>query len=191
MNHREFFDKLADCWDEERDGEEIKKICELIQAIKINEDELILDAGCGTGVLFPFFKNNKIIAIDISFNMLKKARDKSPRRSNLIQADIHDLPFDNEIFDRAVLYAVFPHLSDKPAALLELNRTLKPRGRINIIHSSSRDEINRFHQEVGGVIGHDLIPDQGEMVDLMEDAGFKDIEILDLPDRYLATGIKT
>lgn len=191
MNHREFFDQLAEGWDEGRDEDELTKIWELIQAIHINGDESILDVGAGTGVLFPFLKDNETTAVDISFKMLKKAREKFQARYPLVQADVHELPFDNEIFDRAVLYAVFPHLTDKEKSLKELYRVLKTNGKINIFHTASREEINHFHKEVGGVIGDDLIPDKAAMINLLENAGFKDIEILDLPDRYLSSGIKT
>ncbi|MBN2621354.1 class I SAM-dependent methyltransferase [candidate division WOR-3 bacterium] len=190
MNQREFFDSHADTWDADRDPEQITKIGSLIQALAIRDNEFILDVGTGTGILFPFFKNSPYIAIDISFKMLQNARQKHGAKGMLVQTDVCALPFSRSGFDRAILFAVFPHINDKTQALVELYDVLKPGGRINIFHAASREAINSFHTSHGGAIEHDLIPTTPEMHALMVQAGFKDIEILDKPDRYLATAVK-
>jgi len=76
------------------------------------KNKIILDAGCGSGLLFEFivkkFKNNQIkflnyIGIEISLNMLKIFAEKCRNLNNnlnvnLILSDIEHLPFrDNRI----------------------------------------------------------------------------------------------
>ena len=76
------------------------------------KNKIILDAGCGSGLLFEFivkkFKINQIkflnyIGIEISLNMLKRFADKCRNLNynlnvNLILSDIEHLPFrDNRI----------------------------------------------------------------------------------------------
>ncbi|RKX71783.1 ubiquinone biosynthesis protein UbiE [candidate division WOR-3 bacterium] len=189
MNHREFFDRLAEGWDEEREEDEIGKIKELIEALKIDKAESILDVGTGTGILLQFLTENPIIGIDLSYLMLKRAKQKFPHRL-LIQADAASLPFSDRSFDRAILFAVFPHLRNKLRALKELYRVLRPEGRIDILHSASREEINRFHQKIGGVIKEDFIPDGLRMTELLRLGGFQKVEIRDHPDHYRASGWK-
>ena len=190
MNQREFFDSKAHTWDDNRDPEQIKRIDRLIEAINLIDNEFIIDIGSGTGILLPYFKNISYIAIDISFNMLKKAQDKYKGKNTFVQADACTLPFKQATFDRAVLFAVFPHIENKLKALIQVCHVLKPGGKINILHAASRQTINDFHREQGGTIEHDSIPDQKGMLELLAKSGFKEIQILDLPDRYLANAIK-
>ena len=78
-------------------------------------DKYILDAGCGTGLLYDFITNSmeqiktgyfSYTAIDISINMLEifKSknfnRDKKIRKQiNLILSDVENLPFRDNIFN--------------------------------------------------------------------------------------------
>lgn len=190
MNQREFFDDHAETWDADRDPAEFATIETLIKAIRIRAHERILDVGTGTGVLFPYFGKARHVAIDASLRMLTKAREKAVGATTLIQSDVCALPFVGNCFDRAVLFAVFPHIGDKRRAMAEIFKVLKPGGRIDIMHSFSRQKINALHRDCGGPVEHDLIPDQETMRNLLAQAGFKSIAIHDLPDRYLASAVK-
>ncbi|MFX1256517.1 MAG: class I SAM-dependent methyltransferase [Promethearchaeota archaeon] len=78
-------------------------------------DKFVLDAGCGTGLLFDFIQksvnykeaiNYFYVAMDISNSMLKnfelKIRDKEKKiknKINLILADLENLPIRDNIFN--------------------------------------------------------------------------------------------
>jgi len=47
-------------------------------------------------------------------------------------------------------------------------------------------EINEFHRSVGGIVAHDTIPDEGEMLRLLRKAKLVEAQVRDEPDRYLA-----
>lgn len=190
MNQREFFDDHAETWDADRDRKQVAKIETLMRTINIHDNEFILDIGAGTGILFPFFKQASFIAIDISFKMLRKARQKPFEKGTLVQTDVCTLPFARGSFDRAVLFSVFPHIGEKTKALIELYDVLRPGGRIDIFHAASREAINDFHRAHGGPIEHDSIPDTPEMHDLLARSGYKEISIHNLSDQYIATAIK-
>jgi ubiquinone/menaquinone biosynthesis C-methylase UbiE len=190
MNQREFFDNHAATWDADRNQKQVAIIESLMRAIDIKADQFVLDVGTGTGVLFPFFKQMPFVAIDISFNMLKRAQEKYHGHSVLVHADVCALPFASGTFDRAVLFAVFPHINDKAKALIDLHTVLKPGGRIDILHAASRETINEFHQKHGGPIEYDSIPERSAMHTLLAKSGFKKIMITELPDRYITTAVK-
>ncbi len=94
----------------------------------------------------------------------------------------------------AVLDAVFPLFPNKLRALSEIQRVLRSPepaegragGFLVICHTASRQAINEFHRSVGGVVAHDTIPDEREMLRLLRKAGLVEAQVRDEPDRYLA-----
>jgi hypothetical protein len=52
------------------------------------------------------------------------------------------------------------------------------------------EEMNRFHQGVGGPVGRDRLPEPEELERLMKDCGLHDISIENRPGRFLARGMK-
>ncbi|MGC1119556.1 MAG: class I SAM-dependent methyltransferase [Candidatus Methanofastidiosia archaeon] len=80
----------------------------------------ILDLGCGTGLLSEYLCK-RVVGIDISFNMLDKART----REQVVQADMDFLPFGNAVFDAVVSFTSLQNLSDVNPALKEVRRVLK------------------------------------------------------------------
>ncbi|MBU7014100.1 MAG: class I SAM-dependent methyltransferase [Theionarchaea archaeon] len=80
----------------------------------------ILDLGCGTGLLSEYL-HRRLVGIDISFNMLDKART----REHVIQADMDFLPFRDVVFDAVVSFTSLQNLSDVGPALKEVRRVLK------------------------------------------------------------------
>ena len=100
------------------------------------DDKIILDAGCGTGLLFEFFLrfnqrmlNRKLryIGLDISWKMLKQFLYKINKRSsikrvNLILGDIENLPFREEKIHQIFAVTSFQNLYNIEKGLKELIR---------------------------------------------------------------------
>ena len=104
------------------------------------EDKIILDAGCGTGLLFEFFlrsnqqihnssNNRKLryIGLDISWKMLKQFLNKinnvnSIKYVNLILGDIENLPFREEKIHQIFSVTSLQNLYDIEKGLRELFR---------------------------------------------------------------------
>jgi ubiquinone/menaquinone biosynthesis C-methylase UbiE len=108
-----------------------------LDALALADGERVLDVGVGTGhMAFDIAQatsgHNKIVGIDISEDMLDTCRGRCPNLSNVSfeLADLYDLPFDEESFDVVLSVQVFEYLEDVQKALLELNRVLKPGGRL-------------------------------------------------------------
>jgi ubiquinone/menaquinone biosynthesis C-methylase UbiE len=98
--------------------------------------ERMLIAGCGTGVLEWLISAEqpdvRIVALDASGSMLKRARAKCAGRPQVThqQADLcAPLPFPDASFDVAVMCNVLYALPDGEAALREISRVVRPGGR--------------------------------------------------------------
>lgn len=182
MNHREFFDLLAPRWDEGIDEEELKKIGKILNEIEIKEG-YILDCGCGTGILYPFLQRkirgkSLIIGMDISHRMLLNAKGKNPC-GKWVEGDSQFMPFVSSLFSTVIFLNAFPHFPEKKAVLKESFRILKPGGKLYIAHTNTREEVNSFHKNHGGLIAEDLIPDDKEILSMLIEANFKNIKIME------------
>lgn len=118
----------------------------------------ILDLGCGTGLLGEFLQGN-IIGVDISVNMLKKAKT----RECVIQADMDFLPFHNAVFDAVVSFTSVQNLPSLTYVFHEVRRVLKKEHPFIFTvlrkecSSSVEEKVNdHFHIQEKRVCGEDV-----------------------------------
>jgi predicted TPR repeat methyltransferase len=105
-----------------------------------NKDALVLDAGCGTGIVGEILTREGIstlTGLDYSEEMLEQAGAKGVYKE-LIQADLMGpLNLSNSIFDALISVGTFTLGHVGPKALFELARVVKPGG---LICFTVRDE---------------------------------------------------
>jgi len=92
----------------------------------------LLEAGCGTGQWVQFLGKlgHDVVGIDYAAGGLEVGRAHNPDL-NLIQADIRNLPFEDESFDYIVSFGTIEHDINGPEdALIEFRRVLKPSGKL-------------------------------------------------------------
>ena len=140
-----FFDDFAPTWDNvnERNNQVIAQI---LDNCKIFEGTHVLDVACGTGILFSDYieRKAKVTGVDISPEMVKKAKEKFPQAKTICE-DAENVSF-NELFDVVMIYNAFPHFNEPEKLIENLANNLKKGGRISICHGASREEINRCHE---------------------------------------------
>jgi len=191
-----FFDRRASDWEKVHYPPHVRKRLEaLVKEFGVRLGERVLDVGTGTGVLIPYLcgevgASGQILAVDLSFQMLRQANRK-PRRDTdiIVQADVHFLPFANEMVDRVICFAAFPHFTDKAKALREMSRVLRYDGVLIIAHLLSREELAKHHSAHPDV-ARDTLPDSRRMRSLFMNAGLFPLEIVNKPGKYLAKGKK-
>jgi ubiquinone/menaquinone biosynthesis C-methylase UbiE len=132
----------------------------------------ILDVPCGGGLAFRALdphQRDRYVAADLSRGMLRRARLVVERRGldqvEFVEADIESLPFEDASFDLWVCFNGL-HCFDRPeAALTEVARCLRPRGRLvgdSAIRGAGRryDALIAVYQRAG-IFGR--VPDLAEL----------------------------
>lgn len=104
MDKRRFYDSLSQDYDS-RYSDKLNREMRAEEEKIINKlhSGLTLDIGCGTGYHSKILKSNRhaVIAADISYGMVKKARSNQAGDYYLV-ADIEKLPFKKNTFDNVV-----------------------------------------------------------------------------------------
>ena len=108
-----------------------KKVAELIEPT-----DIVLECACGTGAITQYLapKCRRLIATDFSTGMLRQAEKKCRKYGNVAfrKADITNLKCKDERFDKVVAGNVIHLLPEPEKALHELERVVKPGGKIII-----------------------------------------------------------
>jgi arsenite methyltransferase len=106
---------------------------------QLQPGETVLDIGCGAGLdtilaarrIGPM---GKAIGVDMTGEMVQKARRNARTlglgNAEFVHAEIELLPMDDNSIDVAVSNGVFNLCPDKPKALAETYRVLRPGGRL-------------------------------------------------------------
>ena len=125
--------KVTGTYDSQREGTayrrnkrriELKYFLELLDK---KPNEKVLELGCSSGFLTKHL--GKVTAIDTSEGMLKIAHEKNPE-AKCLPADMFELPFADNSFDKVVTMRVWNHLDedDIKRAIKESRRVLKNGG---------------------------------------------------------------
>lgn len=91
-----------------------------------------LELGAGVGTWSRHFRDRcPLVSLDISYDSLKLLREAAPE-AEPVQADVRSLPFADHSFEQLFVGMVLHHLpfESRDAALEELDRVLKPGGRL-------------------------------------------------------------
>ncbi len=155
----------------------------------------ILDIGSGYGKHSIYLSENdfSVTSIDINIQAIEWVREYIDRKGisniNLIQANINDLPFKNDIFDGIICSSVIHHqnLEGIKNSISEIYRVLKKDGHILIDFMSLNDDSFGLGKEgekntfIGSREGEEDIPhyytDIDELKELFKD--FRDIKVLE------------
>lgn len=116
-------------------GEPLAK--ELIAKADLHKGEKILDVACGTGIVTRLAAEKvgdkgKVDGLDINLGMLEVAKAVTPKDEGIEwhEASAASIPLPDNSFDVVMCQMGLQFVDDKPGALKEMHRVMKPEGRL-------------------------------------------------------------
>jgi ubiquinone/menaquinone biosynthesis C-methylase UbiE len=125
------YDLTASMYDLLYADEQKAKIEAALRNTKAKWLGLILDVGCGTGILFDYVsdRSEMIVGLDLSKKTLLEAKARAhtenPDNVHLIQADADNMPFGDGVFNRVSAVTVLQNAPNPDKMLKEIKRVAK------------------------------------------------------------------
>ena len=123
------YNSTAHCYDRRYFEEQTLKIKAAIEGVNVRKESLILDVGCGTGLLFDYAtkRAKTIVGLDISRETLLKAKKRAKKSSkiHLIFADADNMPFKKGVFNHVFSITLMQNMPDPIVTLKEIKRVTK------------------------------------------------------------------
>jgi len=150
----EFFASASGKWDHLR-TELFGDTFQLYALLALLDPKLTVgDLGCGTGQVSELLAPHvaRVIAVDGSTDMVQAARRrlKGVTHVDVRRGEMEALPIDDGQLDVAVLTLVLHHVPEPVRALTEVNRVLKPGGRVLMVDMLPHDR-EEYQQQMGHV----------------------------------------
>lgn len=112
-------------------------------------DRRVLDVGCGNGAYLRALRARGVdaVGVDLSIGMLDAARGDQP----LVNADAARLPVRDATIDVVLAPHMLYHVPDRPAAIRELRRVLRPGG-VMVAATNGADHTRSVKELVEAVV---------------------------------------
>lgn len=167
----------------------------LVDLTDLKPDSRILDVACGTGIVARLARDRigkagRAVGLDLNADMLEVAQQNTAGTEiEWVQGDAAKMPFEADSFDVLTCQQGLQFFPDRPAALTEFRRVLKPGGlclgcvargvEMNPLMSS---QIAAFEKHLGEPVAAAIravcqLSDADDIRGLFEDAGFKDVTV--------------
>jgi ubiquinone/menaquinone biosynthesis C-methylase UbiE len=131
MHH---YDQLSLIYDTQYAEEQNAQIEAALNNTKPEENELVLDLGCGTGLLFEKVAKpaGLLVGVDISSKILQEAKKRAKRFPNtaVLRADADCTPFQNQTFDYVFAVTLLQNMPKPLKTIQETRRVSKPQSAI-------------------------------------------------------------
>jgi ubiquinone/menaquinone biosynthesis C-methylase UbiE len=166
---------------------------DLIDAASLRPGEAVLDVACGTGIIARLAAERvgptgTVAGLDVNAGMLGVARSVSASGEIVwYEGGAEAMPLPDESFDVVTCQMGLQFFADKPAALREMHRVLKPEGRLLINVPGPTPEVfaileqaltRHLNPEVAGFVGKVFsLHDPDEIRGLLAAASFGSSEV--------------
>jgi len=139
----------------------------VLEALRLKPGDRVLEVGVGTGLALSMYPDSvKVTGIDVSREMLDKARARVARRGltnveGLHEMDAEKMDFPDASFDKVVAMYVMPVVRHPAAVLEEFHRVCKADGEIYIVNHVKSDNriIRAFEMQLARFSNQIFRPD--------------------------------
>jgi ubiquinone/menaquinone biosynthesis C-methylase UbiE len=156
-----------------------------VNLAQVKPGDCVLEVGCGTGTLTLAAKrqagpSGKVFGIDVIPGMVEVSQRKAAQANldvTFQSGSIDDIPFPANQFDVVMCSFMIFHMSEgvRRKGIAEIYRVLKPQGRLLVLDLGlPTHPVSRAIAK--GLLGFMLNHDMQELIPLMEEAGFSEIE---------------
>lgn len=187
---RDFFGKITHIFDPPLPKGVPERLEKIVASAGIIKKNVILDVGSGTGILLPRiykYQPEAIYACDLSDVMLMRLKEQYPY-AQTIEADVKDLSLPEQSIDVVFVNACYSNIVDKQGFCANIERMMKPGGRLVISHPLGKSFINILRDKSPFPL--DDFPDMKEAKRLLEPFGFIIKQFIDEPELYILVAKK-
>ena len=145
----------------------------IVESAKIESSDSVLDVGTGTGILIPIIQKYApacIYANDLSQAMLDSVKSRYPSVRRAC-GDVRDLSLPDGSIGIVLLNACYPNIIDKHNSFTNIQRMLRPGGRVIISHPLGRSFVETLKPRVPFPLD-DFPPEEGDAEKLFAPYGF-------------------
>lgn len=112
---------------------------ELVEKLEIKSADVVVDFGCGPGFYTVELakRAKRVVAIDISSEMLKKVQLKAQKaiveNIDFVQSNGKSIQLEDNSVDLILLVTVYHEVGESEKVLAEFHRILRPKGKLVIV----------------------------------------------------------
>lgn len=162
------YDRSAFVYDGQYAGEQKAKMEAALRHLSLREDSVVLDMGCGTGLLFEHIGGSVrlLVGLDISLGILREAKKRAERfpRVHLVRGDADYSPFNHGVFDGVFAMTLLQNVPNPASTLREMKRVGK-RGFVAVVTGLKKEfslgAFRRLLKEAG--LKASILEAEGEM----------------------------
>ena len=176
----------------------------IIDELKLNGNEKVLDLGCGDGLLTKLIAekvpNGNVLGIDSSSSMIDTAQGIKKNNLIFVLKNITDINYENK-FDIIYSNAALHWVKDHKSLLNKCIKALKVSGKIRFNFAGEKN-CNTFVKVIKKIIGEDdfswyfkelewpwFNPSIGEYKDIIGSIPFRDVKVFEeIADRFFLNG---
>jgi len=128
------YDHSASVYDTQYFGEQKTKIKAALNELKLRKGSLVLDVGCGTGLLFPYIAEDAdlLVGLDFSSKILRQASKRAQQFLNvaILRADADFLPFPDNTFNLVFAMTLLQNMPNPLRGLYEIRRVAQSKAAV-------------------------------------------------------------
>lgn len=188
----QLFDRMAEFFQRPIPQDVRERLVRIVAQAEVKPRDAVLDVGTGTGVLLPLIlaaQPSRVVACDLSQQMLSHAVARFGAQVILYQGDVVDLPAELGPFDTVFCNAVFPNFYDRRQTLEVIHSLLKAGGKLIISHPMGKDFVRQLKANSRELELEEL-PEREPLMQLLKEVGFQLVHFIDERDLYLAIAQK-